>query len=195
MSAPTPTRRRPAAAACGDEHQRLDDQHHLHLRRQRQPDRGAWPHHHLDLLQHARDHHARHPHHQLPARYDISASSRSRRRAPRSTSARFGVIANCSAPARRGALDRISVGRQRPGRHAGQQSPTRRSHALFPQGPSRLDLGHHQRGGRGGRAAVLRRLGQAALPNGNDDPTGSITSQTTRGFTGRGELPVSASCI
>ena len=63
--------------------------------------------------------------------------------------------------------------------------------ALFPHRPSRLDLGPHRRERRVVERLSLRRLGQAPhSPTAPTTPTGSITSQTTRGFTGEEELSV-----
>ena len=64
-----------------------------------------------------------------------------------------------------------------------------RLHALLPQGPSGLDRRHHQREPAPWSSACATTPGaSAASPNGTDDPSGSITSQTTRGFTGHEEL-------
>jgi hypothetical protein len=58
-----------------------------------------------------------------------------------------------------------------------------RDGALFSASTTGLDRGDHHESG--GRARQLRGWGKRRFPNGVDDPSGNLTSQTTRGFTSR----------
>ena len=147
--------------------------------------------HRLDLLQQAREHHAGHDARSASCTTSITgASSKSPPTAPSSTSMPSASPAELSAAGTGAArwTDYLSVGNAKVGMRVLEVAARTVTTRYF----------HHDHLGSitvitNENGVVVERLrydawGKRRFPNGADDPTGSITSQTTRGFTGHEEL-------
>ena len=173
----------PHAVSQHRRHHQLD----LHLRPQRQPDRGRRPQHHLHLLQQAGLDHPGIVHAVLLRRLRPPALHAKRARGHH---ALFQCLRGpCRAVLLRGSqwTDYLSVGGAKVGMRVLHSDETVSTRYFHTDHLGSIAVITNETG------AVVERdsydaWGKRRFATGADDPTGSITSQTIRGFTGQEEL-------